>query len=277
MVNCLEGEVDVLKAVWDIGGSLKAIKTSPSIALPRDPEELRQRVALLGRAWAFVGLGQPNCKYLQGGTPQMWSECLDYLLGPHVHRLYTRDAYGAVSSEPPWNLLLSYELEIRRKTVELMAKGSSIDFALPAAYKDGLIKERYFITPLAVGATLMRTAANTSLPTNKQKRLKEYQDRKGKGNERGKVRTARGRGTKQGRLPPQTERGSASVSIQKTKDAQGLNAGSCVCARNAIRTTRRGSAPPEGDAGPGTLARPRQCHRAGTRQLRGQVTRHPRR
>ena len=27
VVNCLEGEVDVMKAVWDVGGSLKAIKT----------------------------------------------------------------------------------------------------------------------------------------------------------------------------------------------------------------------------------------------------------
>jgi hypothetical protein len=61
VVNCLEGEVDVLKAVWDVSGSLKAIKTSPTIALSRDPEELRQRIALLGRAWAFVDLGQPNC------------------------------------------------------------------------------------------------------------------------------------------------------------------------------------------------------------------------
>ena len=41
VVNCLEGEVDVLKGVWDVGGSLKAVKTSPNIALPRDPEELR--------------------------------------------------------------------------------------------------------------------------------------------------------------------------------------------------------------------------------------------
>ena len=57
VVNCLEGEIDVLKAVWNVSGSLKAIKTSPSIALPRDPKELRQRLALLGRAWAFVALG----------------------------------------------------------------------------------------------------------------------------------------------------------------------------------------------------------------------------
>ena len=64
VVNVLEGEVDILKAVWEVGGSLKAVKTTPSVPLPRDPEELRARISLLGRAWAFVAFAQPNCKYL---------------------------------------------------------------------------------------------------------------------------------------------------------------------------------------------------------------------
>ena len=49
VVNVLEGEVDILKAVWEVGGSLKAVKTTPSVPLPRDPEELRARISLLGR------------------------------------------------------------------------------------------------------------------------------------------------------------------------------------------------------------------------------------
>ena len=68
VVNILEGEVDALKAVWDVGGSLKAVKTSPTVALPRDPEELRARLSLMGRAWAFVAMAQPNCMFLQGNT-----------------------------------------------------------------------------------------------------------------------------------------------------------------------------------------------------------------
>ena len=34
VVNVLEGEVDILKAVWEVGGSLKAVKTTPSVPLP---------------------------------------------------------------------------------------------------------------------------------------------------------------------------------------------------------------------------------------------------
>ena len=193
VVNCLKGEVDVLKAVWDVGGSLKAIKTSPSIALPRDPEELRQRIMLLGRAWAFVALGQPNCKYLQGNAPQLWNEYLDYLLGPYVHKLYARDAYGAVSSEPPWNLLPLCKLETRRKMVDLMAKGSSIDIALPAAYKDSLIKERYFITPLALGSALRRPTPPPYNPVNPSNRQLKQERLRMKGGGKGKGKGGKGR------------------------------------------------------------------------------------
>ena len=127
----------------------------------------------------------------------MWSEYLDYLLGPYVHKLYARDAYGAISSEPPWNLLLSYELEIRRKMVDIMAKGSTIDSALPAAYKDSLIKERYFTTPLALGSALKRP----TLPPNNPERLtrrqkQEERDRK-KGKGKGKGKDGKGRKRRQ--------------------------------------------------------------------------------
>ena len=91
----------------------------------------------------------------------MWNEYLDYLLGPYAYKLFARDAYGNVSSEPPWNLLLSYELETRRKMVDLMANGTSIDLALPMAWKDGWVKERFFITPLAIGSSLKRPAPSS--------------------------------------------------------------------------------------------------------------------
>ena len=60
VINKIQGETDVMKAVWDPSGTIKAVKSSPSAPLPRDPEELRTRVTLMGRAWAFVALMQPN-------------------------------------------------------------------------------------------------------------------------------------------------------------------------------------------------------------------------
>ena len=192
VVNVLEGEVDILKAVWEVGGSLKAVKTTPSVPLPRDPEELRARIGLLGRAWAFVAFAQPNCKYLQGNTPQIWNEYLDYLLGPHCYKLYARDAYGSISSTPPWNLVLSYELEVRRKMVEIMARGVTIDQALDQARKDPIVKERHFVTPLAIGATTGKRSAPSydpvlaGAPMAKKPKGPKVSKGKGKGKGKGK-------------------------------------------------------------------------------------------
>ena len=55
VLNYEEAETDVLKAVWDASGNLNAIKSSNTVPLPSSAEVLRARVALLGRAWAFVG------------------------------------------------------------------------------------------------------------------------------------------------------------------------------------------------------------------------------
>ena len=79
VINVTEGEVDLTKAVWD-AGSTKAMRTYPTVQLPRDPEELRARLALMGRAWAFVAFAQPNCAYIQKITPQTWVEYSNYFL-----------------------------------------------------------------------------------------------------------------------------------------------------------------------------------------------------
>lgn len=169
-VNKIEGETDVMKAVWDPTGTIKAVRTTPSVPLPRDPEELRTRVALLGRAWAFVALMQPNSAPLQGMTPQDWASYLDHLLGPYVHRLHARDEFGNISSSPPWSLVLSYEQEVRRKMLRLVTEDNqSMKDALKAACNDSVVKERYFTTPLAVsGPSRKRKLENTgdTYPTN---------------------------------------------------------------------------------------------------------------
>jgi hypothetical protein len=132
----------------------------------------------------------------------MWVEHLDYRLGPYVHKLYARDAFGATSSDRPWNLVLSYELEVRRKMVEHMSKGMSIDKALPASYKDALIKERCFTTPLALGATIKRP------PTNNREDGKTARwECKGKGKGKGKKGKGSKRQREDGRCPPTTPDG----------------------------------------------------------------------
>lgn len=62
-------EPGIMVAKWDADGVIKAIKPSSSVPLPRDPEELRSRLEVLGNAWQFVAFQQPHCAYLQRWPP----------------------------------------------------------------------------------------------------------------------------------------------------------------------------------------------------------------
>ena len=235
VVNILEGEVDILKAVWDAGGSIKAVRTHPTVALPRDPEELRERINLLGWAWAFVASSQPNCAYVQGGTPQLWGEYLDYLLGNYCYKLYARDAYGAMSATPPWNLVLSYELAIRREMVDLMVQGTPITEALKKAWKDPVIKERNFTTPLAITSASRRGEGGEG---HKRNQKRQYEDAfqpngKGKGKQKKKGK-AKGKAKGQDDCQAQTPDGKK-ICFRFNDQGRGCAAPKCqflhVCGR----------------------------------------------
>ena len=205
VTNYEEGDSDLMKAVFDPSGSIKAIKTASTIPLPKDPEELRLRVALLGRAWSFVGFQQPNCPWLKGMGPQVFQEYLDYLLGPHVFRLVARDEFGRESANPPWNLLLSYELEIRRKAMSMVTDlGTPFAKALKEAYENPIVKERYFTTPLAL-ATTVRSGkrAFDQVDNDGGKGRKGDKGRKGKG----KGKKGKGRGKDSGGCKSETPDG----------------------------------------------------------------------
>ena len=148
VANKEEDDVDMLRAIWDTSGAIKAVRSYPKVPMPRDPEELRQRITLLGTAWA----SQPSAAVIQGVTPQTWQRYLEYILGKHCYGLSARNAYGETMAAPPWSLLMSYELEVRRKMAEDMSEGIPMATALEKAYKDPVVKERYFTTPLAAAS-----------------------------------------------------------------------------------------------------------------------------
>ena len=100
VVNYEEMGPDVFQAVWDPRGTLKAAKTTQSVPLPKDPEELRSRVTLLGAAWQFVSYHQTSREYRVGLDPQLFQEYLAYLLGDFVFGLCAKDQDGNVLVSP---------------------------------------------------------------------------------------------------------------------------------------------------------------------------------
>ena len=210
VANRKEDDVDMLRAIWDTSGAIKAVRSYPKVPMPRDPEELRQRVTLLGTAWAFVALTQPSATIIQGVTPQAWQEYLEYILGPHCYGLSARNAYGETMAAPPWTLLMSYELEMRRKMAELMSEGTPMSTALKLAAKDPVVKERYFTTPLALASvTGAKRKADEAFGTQ------DGWGSKGRGNNRGKGKGRGGKG-KDGKGKDAKSRGCAN----KTPDGK---------------------------------------------------------
>jgi len=145
-----EDDPDTLKAVWNANNELRAVKVGAKAALPRDPEELRRRVQLMGTALIFAGFQQTHKTYLKTVEPQLFHEYVDYLLGEHVHGLAAKNSYGLPVAGPTWTLLLAYEQAIRTKAVQLVRKGASFKEALKKAWEDPVVKERHFTTPLCL-------------------------------------------------------------------------------------------------------------------------------
>ena len=154
VVSLEEDDPDALRTEWTSTMQLRAVRIGTKVSLPRDPEELRKRIALLGTTWIFMSFQQTHKFYFKGLTPQVFNEYLEYLLGDFVLKLTAHGASGARISAPAWALLLSYEHALRKKAVTLIKKnGITIKAAFKAAMEDPVTKERHFTMPLCLEAT----------------------------------------------------------------------------------------------------------------------------
>ena len=158
-------DLGTLKTVLDPEGNVKAVKAKATIPLPTDTESFRTRITLLGTSWVMVSLAQPGTAVLQGLTPQLFNEYLDYLLGEQVLQLGFRKDAKVVSAGPSWDLFLNYEFEIRNEAyTNVMRHGTPYDTALRAAWKDTVVKERYLTTPLGLEAATRGQGTSNHAP-----------------------------------------------------------------------------------------------------------------
>ena len=150
VLNFEDKELDLLRPAFDTGGNIKAVRTTTVVPLPRDTEDLRLRLTVLGHAWCFAAIRHSNRSYLEGMGPTTWQRYIRYLLGPHVLKLRATDGAGGLSPAPPWPLVLGYEQAIRAKMVKLVKAGSTMLEGLEKAWLDPVTKDRFFTTPLAL-------------------------------------------------------------------------------------------------------------------------------
>ena len=119
------------------------------VPLPNDSEELRRRVRLLGHTFTIAKLQNPNRPWLATASSEVWLEHLDYILGPRVWGLNLGGEGRRCS--PPWQVVLSYELALRREALRLVTfEGKNLRDAMFEACRCTELREVHFITPALV-------------------------------------------------------------------------------------------------------------------------------
>ena len=150
-----EDNPDLMVPVWNSTGNLTVRKASCTAPEPANSEQLRYRITLMGHCIMFLALRHSNRTYLQGLSPQLFSDYLEYLLGDFVWTLTARSAEGHTLGAPAWAQVVSYEWQIRRKAYcDMQKSGINLRDALTAAWNCPITKERYFTTPLALTSTM---------------------------------------------------------------------------------------------------------------------------
>ena len=114
---------------------------------PKNPEEFRKRMAVVAHAYLLAQLKYPQKAILKDLQPQHWLKYVDLMLGDHVLGLKAKNKDGDVVASPDFDLMLSYDYQIRRNMVKLMNEGVPMVLALKESMADTTLKERFFLTP----------------------------------------------------------------------------------------------------------------------------------
>ena len=113
--------------------------------------------------WELAKLELPTNKELEDLTPQCWQDHVDWILRDQVARAKVKAADGKVVFTPMWLTVLEYELEVRRKAVELVnTKGKTLAAALVLARDDEKVHRQFFVMPTALSAGVEAAVAASS-------------------------------------------------------------------------------------------------------------------
>ena len=194
-------ESEPLGATIDKSGTVKIRKGYGEGKPPKTPEELRQKIKLMCHTYLFVQLKYPNKEVLRDVTPNLFSKLADYLLGEHIFGLKAKDEKGEIVATPGFELVLSYEYQLRKAMTKAMNEGTPMVRALEDAMKDPTVKERYFLTPAALGAASSQGAAPGFRTKSRSPRREGSGDARGSSwgqRPKGKGKGKKGKGKKSG-------------------------------------------------------------------------------
>jgi len=152
-VLCVEDGEDLkTSATIDASGVVRIKRGRTEVAMPGDSEALRRKLRCWGLAFMYAKLKNPGRAWLKTANLEVVNEYLDHLLGERVRGLEAKDQADTVVARPSWPLLLAYEYQVRKEAARNIVKGLDFADALRTAWKDLELRERHFVTPLALSA-----------------------------------------------------------------------------------------------------------------------------
>ena len=151
-------------------GTIKFSRGRVEILMPRDPEELRMRYKIMGRAWEFVKIKLPSKPFLRDYSMAAWDELAEWLLSVEVYRSEVKSPDESFTYRPSWATLLNFELQVRRKAAKLVNEGATMIAAITGAMKHQPTFQRHFLNPVSVGAGAAAAQQAGSTPTTRDPR-----------------------------------------------------------------------------------------------------------
>jgi hypothetical protein len=148
--------------------------------------------------WLFLASKFTNRAWLQNLTPSIFESYTDYFLGRKVHLLEGCRADGTkYDVNPPWSIVLNYELECRKFAIRMVIeRGTHLAAALEQAIHDPELKELGFTSPVAFLGRQGKgqgKGEHSRTSEDKNKRSDPYKGKKSKGKGKGGGGHAKGK------------------------------------------------------------------------------------
>lgn len=215
-----------LQSTVDNAGHIKVTRTRNKGKIPTTTEEYRRTMKVAAYAWLCMAARYKAKSWLHGLELAHFTRFVEYILGERVLNIQVPMSTGenATKVKPDWQIVLAYELKLRREAMKLVSnKGYSLADALEAVTKDSDLKESYFTTPLALRAAL---GPSDPPPQNKYPRF-HYKGNASKGN----GKSQKGKGKSKGHFKEVHEKLKGLSLAWRTPDGRDLcfawNSGSC--------------------------------------------------
>ena len=126
-----DAEADVLGATIEKGtGALKVKKGFGECPKPRTPEEFFRRMAVVSHSYLLAQLKFPQKAILRDLQPIRFLKNLDLMLGERVLGLKAKNQDGETVASPDFDLMLSYDFQVRRAMVKQANEGRLLHEAL---------------------------------------------------------------------------------------------------------------------------------------------------